>query len=203
MDNVTLVLLVLAAIILPLCGLVIGLVVILGALSRRNANQAADLKTRWAAIAQARGLAFNAGTALQDPSLTGTIDGLGVTLTLTRYRMGSSGMSHPYTVAWVPVAVAGECLIAERKRSHHVDNVSGPEVAIPDPSLAATHVARGNPEWLARLLAPELTTRLNQNAITHVRLGQLRLQVQRAGHQDGREECLALMQLAADLAHRL
>lgn len=203
MDNMTLVLLVVAAIILPICGLVIGLVVVIGALGRRNASQVDDLKTRWAAIAQTDGLTFNAGTALQDPSLTGTIDGLTVTLTLTRYRMGSSGMSHPYTVAWVPVAVAGECLIADRKRSHHVAGVSGPEVAIPDPGLAATHVARGNPERLARLLVPELTPRLSQNAITHVRLAQMRLQVQRAGHQMSREECLALMQLAADLAHRL
>jgi len=203
MDNGTILLLVLAAIILPICGLIIGMIVIIGALGRRNANQAGELKTRWAAIAQNHGLTFNAGTALQDPSLTGTIDGLTVTLTLTRYQMGSNGMSQAYTVAWVPVAVASESLIADRKRSHHVDGVTGGEVAVPDPGLAATHFARGNPERLARLLAPELTTRLSQNAITHVRLAQMRLHVQRAGHQYGEGECLALMQLAADLAHRL
>ena len=77
MDNGTILLLVLAAIILPICGLIIGMIVVIGALVRRNANQAGELKTRWAAIAQSHGLTFNAGTALQDPSLTGTIDSQG------------------------------------------------------------------------------------------------------------------------------
>ncbi len=202
MDNLTLLLLVAAAIALPICGLGVGLVVVITALGRRNAAQAGALKTEWAAIAQAHGFAFDPGTALKDPSLSGAIDGQTVTLTLTRYRMGSNGMSHVYTVASAPVTAAGELLIAERQRAHHVDGVSGADVAIADPGFASTHIVRGTPALAAALLTPDLIARLSQNAVTHVRVAKGRLRVQRPGHQSGAAECLALMHLAADLARR-
>ncbi len=203
MDDTITSLLIIGALFVPICLVAMGLVIALVFLIRRNAKQAGGFKTRWAAIAQTHGLTFNPGTTLEDPSLSGTIDGLTVTLTLTRYQMGGNGMSYAYTTAWVPVATTGEFLITDRKRSHHVGGVAGAEVAISDPGLAATHLARGNPELLAGLLTPDMLARLSQNAITHVRLAQNRLRVQRPGHQSGEDECLALMRLAADLAHRL
>lgn len=203
MDDTITSLLIIGALFIPVCLAAIGLVIAFVLLIRRNTKQAGGLKTRWAAIAQTHGLTFNPGTTLADPSLSGTIDGLTVTLTPTRYQMGGSGMNYSYTTAWVPVAAAGELLIADRKRSHHVGGVAGAEVAIPEPGLAVTHLARGNPDLLAGLLTPELMARLSQNAITHVRLAENRLRVQRPGHQSGEGPCLDLMRLAADLAQRL
>lgn len=202
MDNLTLLLLVAAAIVLPICGLGVGLVVIITALGRRNAAQAGALKTEWAAIARAHGLAFDPGTALKDPSLNGAIDGQTVTLTLTRYRMGSNGMSHVYTVASAPVPAAGELLIAERQRAHHVDGVAGADVAIADPGFASTHIVRGAPELATALLTPELIARLSQSAVSHVRLARGRVRVQRPGELSDEAACLALLHLAADLARR-
>lgn len=174
------------------------------ALVRRNAARAGDLRGRWAALAAAHGLAFAPGSAFQDPVLSGTFGGCPVTLTLRRYQMGAGGMSYDYTVARAPVRSRGEALVAERSRVHHVAPVGGPEVVVGDPRLAATHVARGYPPELAMaLLAPDLVGRLIQNQISHGRLADGQLLIQRPGHHADAGVCLALMQLTADLAHRL
>lgn len=179
-------------------------VVAMAALLRRTAARADDLRGRWAALAAAHGLAFAPGSAFQDPVLSGTFGGCPVTLTLGRYQMGAGGMSYDYTVARAPVRPPGEALVADRNRVHHVAPVGGPEVAVADPRLAATHTARGYPPELAQaLLAPDLAGRLVQNQVSHVRLADGQLLIQRPGHHGDAGACLALMQLAADLAHRL
>lgn len=195
--------------------LILGMVAVLGAMAaamaivvalvvRQARGRADNLRTRWAAIAQARGLAFQPGTAFQDPVLTGMFGGRPVSLTVARYQLGSTGPSYAYTVARAPAHTPGEALIAHRDRLHHVGGVAGADVPLPDPRLAATHVARvGSPALAAVLLAPEVLTPLVDNAVSHLRLAHQELVVQRPGHQGGEAECLALMQLAADLALRL
>ncbi len=194
----------LAVMLLVLVGFAAAGAVAIVALLRRNSARADDLRSAWAALAAANGLALAPGSAFQDPVLSGTFGGCPVTLSLGRYQMGAGGMSYDYTVARAPVRPPGEALVADRGRIHHVAPVGGPEVAVVDPRLAATHTARGYPPGLAMaLLAPDLVGQLVQNQISHVRLGDGQLLIQRPGHRADAGACLALMRLAADLAHRL
>lgn len=185
-------------------GMAAALAIVVGVVVRQARGRADSLRIRWAAIAQARGLVLQPGTAFQDPVLTGMFGGRPVSLTVARYKLGSSGPSYAYTVARAPVHTPGEALIAERNRLHHVGGVTGAEVPVPDPRLASTHVARvGSPALAAVLLAPEVMAPLVGNAVSHLRLARHEVVVQRPGHHGGEAECLALMQLAADLALRL
>lgn len=201
MDDTSMLMVVFLAAFIPVCGMAVLGAVGIGFLLWRNARRAGDFKTRWAAIAQAHGLTLDPGNALQDPTLSGTVNGRAVTL--TPIRSGLRSRSYTYTVAQTPASVSGELLIADQKRVHHVDGVSGAEVAITGSALAATHIVHGSPELAAALLTPDLTTRLIENAVSHVRVAEGQLSVRRPGHQSGEGECLALMQLAADLASRL
>ncbi len=194
----------LVVMVLVLVGFVGVGVVAMAAVLRRNGARADDLRSAWGALAAAHGLALAPGSAGRDPVLSGTFGGCPVTLTLGRYQMGAGGVSYDYTVARTSVRPPGEALVADRRRVHHVAPVGGPEVPVADPRLAATHTARGYPPGLAMaLLAPDLAGRLVQNEVSHVRLADGELLIQRPGHHADAGACLALMQLAAELAQRL
>lgn len=197
--------LVLGGLAVVLVGFVAAAVVAVVLLVRRNVGRAHELRARWAALAAAHGLVLDPGSALHDPVLSGTFNGgRPVTLTLSRYQMGAGGLSYDYTVARAPVALAGEILVAERNRVHHVAAVGGVKVPVDVPGLAATHTVRGYPPELARALlaAPEVMAGLGRNQVTHLRLAGGQLQVQRPGHLVDGGACLGLMQLTADLALR-
>jgi hypothetical protein len=192
---------VVAAILVPVCGVLGVLGAVLFFVIRRNVGQAKSLATDWAALAQRQGFTFDPGDLLRSPTLSGLIDGQTVRLTFGSYQMGSGGLSYRYTQAVALVSAVGEVWIADRRRQHHVERVSGAEVGIGEPQFAASHVAVGQPVALVEaLLTPALLARYRQLAISHVRLAGGQLLVQRPGHTSAEADSLALMQLAAEVA---
>lgn len=195
--------LVVALMLVALLGFMAAGVAAVVLLVRRSGARAGELRSAWAALASAQGLVLAPGSAFHDPVLSGTFGGCPVSLTVSRYRLTPNGLSYDYTAARAPARTPGQALVAERARVHHVAGVEGPEVAVVAPGLAATHVARAFPTALAAsLLDPGVAARLVQNGVSHLRLGDGELLVQRPGHQVDAGACLGLMQLAADLALR-
>ncbi len=201
MDDTVYLLFAVGAILVPVCGVLLVFGAVLFFVIRRNAGQAKSLSADWAALAQRQGFTFDPGDLLRSPTLSGVIGGQSIRLTFGTYKMGSGGMSYRYTQSVAAVSAIGEVWIADRRRQHHVDRVSGAEVGIGDPQFAASHVAAGHPPALVEaLLTPALLARYRQLAISHVRLAGGQLLVQRPGHTSAEADSLALMQLAADLA---